>query len=140
MEPVALKTGDDRDIPYQLPLKDLEAALGIHPGRRLLCANCGQPVTTEAERISIEGRSVHQATNPSGIEFEFGCFASAPGALVAGEPTTEFSWFTGYAWRFALCRGCGAHLGWFFQGGAPTFFGLILNRLKEEGPEEGTAP
>ncbi len=35
-----------------------------------------------------------------------------------------------------MCRGCGAHLGWHFEGRDPAFHGLILDRLEaEETPE-----
>jgi hypothetical protein len=103
--------------------------------RRLLCRSCGSPVTTEAERIAIDGQHVHRRINPSGIDFEFGCFAAAPGAETVGEPTAEFSWFTGYAWIYSVCGACATHLGWHFEGAGPSFHGLILARLVREGPE-----
>ncbi len=101
--------------------------------RRLLCRSCGSPVTTEAERIAIDGQHVHRRTNPAGIDFEFGCFAAAPGAEIVGEPTAEFSWFAGYAWTYSLCGACATHLGWHFEGAGPSFHGLILVRLMREG-------
>jgi hypothetical protein len=80
------------------------------------------------------GSTVHRRVNPAGIVFEFGCFASAPGAAVIGEPTEEHSWFPGYVWSYVLCRGCGEHLGWHFQGADSPFHGLILDRLVPEQP------
>ena len=103
--------------------------------RRLLCRSCGSAVTTEAERIAIDGQHVHRRTNPAGIDFEFGCFAAAPGAETVGEPTVEFSWFAGYAWIYSVCGLCTTHLGWHFEGAGPAFHGLILARLVQEGPE-----
>jgi hypothetical protein len=100
--------------------------------QRLLCRSCGSPVTTEAERIAIEGQHVHRRTNPSGIDFEFGCFGAASGAETVGEPTTDFSWFAGYAWIYSVCRSCTAHLGWHFEGAGPSFHALILDRLARE--------
>lgn len=41
-----------------------------------------------------------------------------------GEPTTDFSWFPGYAWTTALCAECTEHLGWRFS------------RVSGDGPEE----
>jgi hypothetical protein len=38
----------------------------------------------------------------------------------------------GYRWQLAYCRGCAAHLGWGFVGGAGRFFGLILERLIDD--------
>ncbi|MDF1551421.1 MAG: cereblon family protein [Deferrisomatales bacterium] len=72
---------------------------------------------------------MHDRTNPFGVAFTFGCFTEAPGAEPVGEATTRHSWFAGQAWRLALCRACGIHLGWQFEGDAPGFFGLILDRL-----------
>lgn len=41
-----------------------------------------------------------------------------------------WTWFPGRAWRIALCRGCGVHLGWSFEKEAmPPFFGLVKDRL-----------
>lgn len=100
--------------------------------RRLLCRVCKQPITADEHRISIDGRHVHRRVNPLGIEYELGCFAEAPGATRLGEPTAEHSWFAGYAWSFAHCGRCGAHLGWVFEGSGPPFHGLITNRLEEE--------
>jgi hypothetical protein len=93
-------------------------------------------VTAEDERAVVEGEHVHRRTNPAGIEFEFGCFLAAPGARVVGVPTLEFTWFVGRAWAYSLCRRCGTHLGWHFEGRDPAFHGLILDRLEaDETPE-----
>jgi len=104
--------------------------------RWLRCRHCRKEVTAEDDRVVVEGGHVHRRTNPAGIEFEFGCFLVAPGAQVVGEPTFEHSWFAGCAWSYSLCRGCGTHLGWHFEGRDPAFQGLILDRLEvEETPE-----
>jgi hypothetical protein len=112
----------------------LREAFSETSGRRLLCRSCTSPVTSETARIAIDGSHVHRRTNPSGIEFEFGCFATAPGVHTLGTPTAEFSWFPGYTWVYAVCRECVTHLGWFFSGLSPSFHGLILARLMPEGP------
>ena len=95
------------------------------------CRACGRAITTSAERTSISGSHEHTRFNPSGFVFRFGCFRAAPGCVVAGEPTGDDSWFTGYRWSYALCGGCGEHLGWEFDGEA-GFFGLVLERLVED--------
>ena len=92
-------------------------------------------MTAEKERVAVDGHHVHHRSNPAGIEFEFGCFAAASGAEAVGVRTAEFTWFSGYTWVFSVCRACGAHLGWLFEGGGPSFHGLILVRLVQEGPE-----
>ncbi len=100
------------------------------PGR-LLCRACGAPITSRAEQTSVAGSHVHLRTNPAGITFRFGCFSSAPGAIVHGPPTGEHSWFAGLVWSFTMCGGCGEHLGWHFEG-AERFHALILDRLVDE--------
>jgi hypothetical protein len=83
-------------------------------------------------RVSIHGSHQHRFLNPSGILFHFGCFAEAIGCRVVGPDSHEYAWFPGHAWRFALCASCGQHLGWHFRnGGDGSFFGLILDRLRE---------
>lgn len=47
---------------------------------------------------------------------------------MSGEPTSYFSWFSGYLWQFALCRECGAQMGWFYDGQS-KFYGLIKEQL-----------
>ena len=93
-------------------------------------------MTAEDDRAVVEGEHVHRRTNPAGIEFEFGCFLTAPGVQVVGEPAFEFSWFEGRAWAYSMCRGCGTHLGWHFEGRDPAFHGLILDRLETEQTPE----
>ena len=98
--------------------------------RALRCAACGASITSERARIEIHGAHEHRRVNPSGADFHVGCFADAPGCRTEGVPTTHWTWFPGCAWQIALCRACGAHLGWAFTGEA-KFFGLILPRLRE---------
>ena len=115
---------------------DLESFLATSSGRRLCCRACRNLVASDGDRIDVEGRHVHRRINPAGFEFEFGCFDEARGAAKVGEPTAAHSWFMGYAWVYSICRRCGAHLGWFFDGRDPRFHGLILDRLEveEEAP------
>ncbi|ACY18999.1 cereblon family protein [Haliangium ochraceum] len=103
--------------------------------RALLCAACRQRVTATNARVERGGQHEHLCTNPHGFAYHIGCFAAAPGCVAAGAAERGFSWFPGYAWQIAVCRGCWAHLGWRFGAGGDRFHGLILNRLvEEEGP------
>lgn len=100
------------------------------PDEPLRCDACGHPVTHPKERITLGGSHAHTCTNPRGIRFRLGCFREAPGCGQIGEETLEHTWFPGYAWRIALCNGCGVHLGWGFRArDGERFFGLILDRL-----------
>lgn len=99
--------------------------------RAIRCAACGKAITISAERIDHAGAYEHTRFNPGGFVFRFGCFRQAPGCAVAGEPTGEATWFSGYQWSYAFCAGCGTHLGWRFEG-PDGFFGLVLERLVED--------
>lgn len=126
-----LKDTSQRDrVPHTGGLLEQQAGR-IDRGRALLCAACTLPLTTDGERIELDGAHEHTRINPHGYVFHFGCFRAAPGCATLGVPTTEDTWFRGYAWRFAHCRGCGMHLGWRFDGEAGGFFGLVLDRLIE---------
>jgi hypothetical protein len=96
----------------------------------ILCRNCRHPVTHPQERIAMAGNHRHSFVNPAGLVFEIGCFRQAPGCRHAGPASPEFSWFPGYHWRIALCRGCQVQLGWRFESSVGgRFSGLILTRL-----------
>ena len=113
-------------------LADMDRPELDEPGRSaLLCRTCGQPVTRLRDRISVGGQHVHALFNPSGILFEVACFSQAPGCRFEGEFTHVFTWFAGYAWRFAMCRRCAAHLGWEYLGADGGFAGLIMAELRE---------
>ncbi|GEM_PF-352942 len=108
-----------------------EPDLNDHIEQWLVCANCGSRITRPVSRISVDGSHRHTFANPLGVVFEIGCFAPAPGCLVTGEATADFTWFRGYKWRIAICASCYTHLGWRFEAGhGDAFFGLILDRLR----------
>lgn len=49
-------------------------------------------------------------------------------------PSTEFSWFPGYAWQIAVCDKCSLHIGWKFLAlnknlKPKSFFGLSCKSL-----------
>lgn len=100
-----------------------------------LCHACGTHVTRPAWAITPDGEHERVFFNPYGHLFRVLCFGAAPGVTDATPPESGFSWFPGYAWTIAICRGCGDHLGWRYQGdgrgdGAPpVFFGLIKSKL-----------
>lgn len=120
------KQGQDAE---RAPSADGEAGQ-LDAERPLRCKLCEQIITSPSASLEVDGARQHTFFNPAGLMFEIGCFSAAPGCVVAGEPSDQFSWFPGYAWRYAHCAGCGAHLGWCFESGSGgRFFGLVLNRL-----------
>jgi hypothetical protein len=114
--------------------RELEQALAttdaLRAGRRLVCRACGHPITTEAERTTVEGAHEHVKKNPAGLVFRIGCYRAAPGATGWGDAFVEHTWFAGYAWQIALCADCGVHLGWAFRSDGSSFHGLVTERLR----------
>jgi len=95
---------------------------------KLYCFICGRIITSTSSRIAVEGAHEHTFTNPGGYRFRIGCFREAPGCEQAGEFIQAYSWFDGYAWRYATCRSCRMHLGWIYRS-RDSFFGLVVDRL-----------
>lgn len=99
----------------------------------ICCAGCGHLVTRGRWKISMGGGE-RRFTNPLGLHFTLVCFSGAPGVAAEGELTDQDTWFQGYQWNFALCRGCGGHLGWLYRNAVSNdeFFGLIKDRLSSQ--------
>lgn len=114
-----------------LPAEKDEEQEGIDPAQAIFCRACGKAVTSRDRKIAVRGSHAHTFFNPAGIVFELGCFSTAPGCYQAGAASSEFTWFAGHFWRYALCRGCNSHLGWAFSSGGKAFWGLILANLTE---------
>ncbi|CAI4233115.1 unnamed protein product [Auanema sp. JU1783] len=134
---------------FSLTLGDSE-----HVGQ-LLCRKCGKLITTSSEIINVtadaektkynyvfpligKNTTVHVFDNPAGQRFHV---ATARHAFfkLAGERSSDYSWFPGTDWTTSMCK-CGQHLGWFFQPfqaeiqrtvkkGDEPFAGLVLENL-----------
>ena len=52
--------------------------------------------------------------NPNGHVHETLTVYKAKNLSLIGRPSTEFSWFPGYAWTICQCKQCGSHIGWKF--------------------------
>lgn len=123
------KQGDE--APGERATTKPRAGVGEDTGRALVCAKCGHRITNDGERIVVNDRHEHDAMNPHGHAYHFGCFAHAPGAVARGEQSGHWSWFSGYRWQTEYCGGCAHHLGWLFLTNNDRFHGLILDRLTE---------
>jgi len=108
-------------------------------GRLLVCVRCRHPITSEGDRIDIDGLHEHTQINPHGVVWSFGCFARAPGCVPTGGRSHEFTWFAGHAWQIEHCGGCGRHLGWHFTSTARGFHGLIVGRIVTDEEPGGPA-
>ena len=113
---IGIEEKTDSDIDTD---EETEAQKGVR------CRNCGHTVTSPA--LAVEPHE-HTFRNPAGYSFHVLCYSDAEGALNSGEPTTEASWFAGYAWTYAMCLQCKNHLGWWYSG-KDSFVGLIATRL-----------
>jgi hypothetical protein len=124
-----------RDTPLspqrEAPARRQEGAPEPDQGRaaRWICAACGGEVTNAEAAIDVGGSHVHAFVNPDGVLFRIGCFQRTPGAVAVGAESTYWTWFPGFTWRAAVCRGCLAHLGWAFQGASSSFVALIFDRV-----------
>jgi Yippee zinc-binding/DNA-binding /Mis18, centromere assembly len=102
---------------------------------RWLCCKSCETLIAQVSAILPEGEMPLVFANPHGVVFELVLLGRAQALRLIGSRTEEFTWFQGYAWRVALCGGCGSHLGWRFEavrGGSPAlFFGLLRRELVE---------
>ena len=126
---LCLRRDASRSAPEARPETRPETAV---PGRRaLVCARCGQRITSDAARTTVGGQHEHTKANPHGYVFHIGCFAMAVGLVPWGPPSTAWTWFPGYSWQVERCAGCEEHIGWQFDSPGHGFHGLILDRLAE---------
>nr|XP_047127111.1 protein cereblon isoform X1 [Hydra vulgaris] len=105
-------------------------------GSSLACASCESIITDKKELFCLSERSPMAAyVNSYGYVHETATFYKASNISLTGRPSTEYSWFPGYAWTIALCKCCHKDLGWKFtathKGLTPSkFWGLTRKSLK----------
>src|SRR4051812_28989027 len=101
------------------PKDQCESASRPTSERVYWCAPCSTRVARESDLIDISGTF----TNPAGETFKVARFHHA-NVIVTGEPTLEATWFPGFAWSYAHCANCRAHLGWRYESSDGHFVGL----------------
>lgn len=81
----------------------------------LCCRECDLEVANKNDvfSMSLEG-PLAAYVNPGGYVHETITVYKAKGLTLMGDPSTENSWFPGYAWTIIKCSRCGAHMGWRF--------------------------
>ncbi len=121
------------DVSYDVPERDTGLRDAERPEEKdgLYCAECHAPITRRRYRIVVNEQHEHVFANPAGYIFHISCFSEAQGCMITGEETDYFTWFPGYAWRYALCAQCINLLGWMFRSQQTMFFGLIMDKLCE---------
>lgn len=119
------------DKTFMKSLTDEEEEKKPQESEQIVCRQCNYIITKPEERIQVNGSHQHTFANPNGLIFEIGCFQTAKGCGYTGQATEEYTWFSGYSWRIAVCGKCLTHLGWLFSSsmGSSRFYGLILNKL-----------
>lgn len=101
------------------------------------CVACEAAVSSQRFVFSVHASTATQVfPNPYGQMKSIITVRNAWGIAPTGAPTTDFTWFAGYAWRAVFCAGCKAHLGWQFDsvidGAEPTsFFGLLVAAIRQ---------
>uniref|UniRef100_A0A8C9EZN7 Protein cereblon n=1 Tax=Pavo cristatus TaxID=9049 RepID=A0A8C9EZN7_PAVCR len=108
----------------------------------LCCKQCQDTeITTKNEIFSLSLCGPMAAyVNPHGYIHETLTVYKACNLNLSGRPSTEHSWFPGYAWTIAQCRICGSHMGWKFTAtkkdmSPQKFWGLTRSALLPRIPE-----
>ncbi|MEW5852108.1 MAG: cereblon family protein [Myxococcota bacterium] len=101
-----------------------------------VCARCGAFLARRSDQLTVDGKTLHERVNPVGFPHRFMTLTRCEAASPIDEPTTDFTWFEGCAWQVVLCAGCRVHLGWHFQGEGRSFWGVLVERMKEVSATE----
>ena len=99
--------------------------------KNLYCKFCKNYITALSAAIAINGEHTHTFSNPAGYTYIINCFQSAPGCLIVGDRTDEYTWFSDHQWQLTVCHSCKEQLGWLFSNDQ-QFYALIADRLRLE--------
>ncbi|KAL4226760.1 hypothetical protein ACF0H5_014740 [Mactra antiquata] len=81
----------------------------------LCCRDCNQQISEMPNVFSMSVSGPLSAyVNPGGHVHETVTVHHATNLNLVGRPSTEHSWFPGYAWTIAQCKRCSNHMGWKF--------------------------
>ncbi|KAJ8788170.1 hypothetical protein J1605_005469 [Eschrichtius robustus] len=108
----------------------------------LCCKQCQETeITTKNEIFSLSLCGPMAAyVNPHGYVHETLTVYKACNLNLIGRPSTEHSWFPGFAWTIAQCRICASHIGWKFTATKKDmlpqkFWGLTRSALLPTIPD-----
>ncbi|XP_054336085.1 protein cereblon isoform X2 [Pongo pygmaeus] len=108
----------------------------------LCCKQCQETeITTKNEIFSLSLCGPMAAyVNPHGYVHETLTVYKACNLNLIGRPSTEHSWFPGYAWTVAQCKICASHIGWKFTAtkkdmSPQKFWGLTRSALLPTIPD-----
>ncbi|XP_074645118.1 protein cereblon-like isoform X2 [Tubulanus polymorphus] len=113
----------------------------------LCCRDCGEMIFNKNEvfTMSVQG-PMGTYVNPGGYVHEMFTVSSERKEFalnLRGRPSSQHSWFPGYAWTIAECKNCSDHMGWRFtvvnkkQGLKPEMFwgicrSAVIPKLQQE--------
>eukprot|EP00929_Paragymnodinium_shiwhaense_P051890 TRINITY_DN26044_c0_g1_i1.p1 TRINITY_DN26044_c0_g1~~TRINITY_DN26044_c0_g1_i1.p1 ORF type:complete len:174 (+),score=25.95 TRINITY_DN26044_c0_g1_i1:135-656(+) len=106
----------------------LQATSEAEDKQLLLCGACGHEMAAAEDCIGSKAQP-----NPSGgMPMYIGRFTRVAGAEAGGTATWLAQAQKSYSWQMALCKNCGAHVGWSYEGEAcDRFWGLLWSRLEK---------
>lgn len=99
------------------------------------CASCKSVICSRHDVIPMsKAGALNAYINPGGYIHETITVRAANNVLLASPWSNEYSWFPGYAWRYAYCA-CNRHLGWCYQAINPKitprlFFGFTRENIR----------
>ncbi|XP_031843037.1 E3 ubiquitin ligase component cereblon [Nomia melanderi] len=101
------------------------------------CNNCNALIGRQSNMLpmSTEG-PLGIYCNRAGFIHDIVTLYSAQGLILSHHPpSTEYTWFPGYAWTIAMCKNCNSHMGWKFTAvesflKPKTFWGLSRQNIK----------
>ncbi|XP_033122255.1 protein cereblon-like isoform X2 [Anneissia japonica] len=109
----------------------------------LCCKGCGLQIANKNDVfcMSLDG-PMAAYVNPGGYIHETLTLYRAQNLNLIGRPSTENSWFPGYAWTIIQCRHCSGHMGWKFKATKrklrpEKFWGLTRSALMPSMSQEG---
>ena len=155
-EPIALSYWVGINLPLddaqRLEILDFDCAIQrlryelvlIDKCQILCCRRCNSEIGAQKDIFSMSTEGPQNAyVNTGGYVHNTLTLKTAKGLRLVGEPSTEFSWFPGYAWTIAQCGNCDTHIGWKFTATRRNltpkkFFGVSgksIRPLMEMSPE-----
>ena len=103
-------------------------------GKHLICKICKTPISQPCYLLAIDGTTpYHTFYNPSHFRFDIMTLSRCQSVIDVSEPSSEYTWFVGYAWIILCCASCYEHLGWRFENEEKTpikFFAMIADKLE----------
>jgi len=121
--------------------------LRVEPGKKMTSFSVGaisSPMALSQANSTIDGVTyfIQEFINPAGFKFKVVQFNRDDILIVEADKkqkaVTEHTWFPGYGWKIAVCKHCGAFMGWIFEPATLTqyfadddrhFVGVIIDHI-----------